>query len=77
MTGSNPVWPASVRKYTYKTKEYQYEKKNDVGKSLLTMVKRYSRTQYLARVQMKRKLQLLCWPTRTIAILKPFMFTKK
>lgn len=28
-------------------------------------------------VQMKRKLQLLCWPTRTIAILKPFMFTKK
>lgn len=27
MTGSNPVWPASVRKYTYKTKEYQDERK--------------------------------------------------
>lgn len=52
-------------------------KKNDVGKSLLTMVKRYSRTQYLARVQMKRRPQLHCWLTRTIAILKPFMFTKK
>lgn len=27
--------------------------------------------------QMKRRPQLHCWLTRTIAILKPFMFTKK
>lgn len=47
---------------------------NDEGK---LMGLEFNRPLYNADAQMKRKLQLPCWPTRIIAILKPFMFTKK